>query len=82
MKMRLSAKITVLAAALLSLSFQLMRAQEGESFLRNLQGRDTALVGDRLRYGASLGAVEEGTSFALPDLQAASNDSVTVLSPW
>ncbi len=53
-------------------------------FLRHLQKRDSVLVGDRVRYGVKLEKVEDGTTFLMPDISAASmaGDSIAVSGGW
>ncbi|MBR1873024.1 MAG: hypothetical protein IJ795_07450 [Bacteroidales bacterium] len=52
------------------------------SFLRQMQKRDSVLIGDQLQYGVLLEDVTEGTSFMLPDLSKGLRDSVEVLGGW
>lgn len=52
------------------------------SFLRQLQERDSVLIGDQVLYGVSLENVEEGTAFMLPDLSKGIMDSVEVVREW
>lgn len=52
------------------------------AFLRQLQERDSVLIGDRLQYGAYLENVEEGTEFSLPEMSSSLSDSVEVLTQW
>lgn len=54
----------------------------GETFLEQLQKRDSVLVADQLKYGFKLSGVKEGTMFGLPDLSHGICDSVEVLSGW
>lgn len=53
-----------------------------DSFLEQVQKRDSILIADQLRYGFHLKKVSEGTQFALPDFSKGFMDSVEVVSPW
>lgn len=52
------------------------------SFLRQLQKRDSVLIGDQLQYGVLLRDVKEGTRFAFPDYQGHLTDSVETVGSW
>ena len=54
----------------------------GDAVLQQLQKRDSILIADQLRYSVTLKDLEKGTGIALPDLQGASNDTLTVVSGW
>lgn len=54
----------------------------GQTFLRQLQQRDSILVADQLEYGVRLDKVEPGTSIALPDFSEASNDTLVLVRNW
>ena len=54
----------------------------GEAFLRPLQKRDSILVADHLEYGFQLDSVQRGTVLALPDFEALSNDTLTLVRGW
>ena len=54
----------------------------GDAVLHQLQKRDSILIADQLRYSVTLKDLEKGTGIALPDLQGASNDTLTVVSGW
>lgn len=51
------------------------------SFLRQLQKRDSVLIGDQLEYGMRLDNIAEGTMFRLPDFTQGFMDSVEVVNP-
>jgi len=52
------------------------------SFLRQLQKRDSVLIGDQLSYGVALKDVTPGTEFLLPDWSKSFRDSLEVVKPW
>ena len=54
----------------------------GKAFLEPLQKRDSALVADQFEYGVSLKDVAPGTVIGLPDFEAASNDTLSVVRGW
>ena len=60
--------------ALMLLSFAAI-AQKGEivyqkgAFLKQLQERDSVLIADQVLYGFDLKGVDEGTSFAFPQVK-------------
>lgn len=54
----------------------------GDTFLEQLQKRDTVLIADQLRYGFRLSGVKAGTELGLPDLSGGVHDSVDVVSGW
>ncbi|MBO4475452.1 MAG: hypothetical protein J5737_01840 [Bacteroidales bacterium] len=54
----------------------------GDAALVQLQKRDSILIADQLRYGIRLEGLREGDVFALPDISAMSNDTLTVLGSW
>ena len=61
-----------------------MLIQSGDSFLEQLQERDSVLIGDQLRYGFHLKDVSEGTGFMPADFSKGfmRGDSVEVVGPW
>ena len=86
--MFLRLKYSVMTGTVLMLSAAAVAAQDAGStameglFLENLQGRDSVLVADQLRYGFSIGDVEEGTAFGFPDWSENFCEGVEVISPW
>jgi len=78
-------KILSFAAFLMAFVF-MAEASDKEplegSFLRQLQKRDSVLVGDQLQYGVLLKDVEDGTRFAFPEYDGYLRDSVMVLEDW
>lgn len=52
------------------------------SYLRQLQERDSVLIGDQLLYGFRLEGVKEGTPVALPDYSRGFRDSVEIVRGW
>ena len=54
----------------------------GDAFLKQLQQRDSILIADQLEYGFRLEGLKDGTAIALPDLEAASNDTLMVVRGW
>ena len=52
------------------------------AYLRQLQERDSILIGDQLVYGFRLEGLEEGTAVALPDFSKGFRDSVEVVRGW
>ena len=52
------------------------------SFLRQLQERDSILIGDQLLYGFRVEGLPAGTRIALPDFSNGFRDSVLVVRGW
>lgn len=52
------------------------------SYLRQLQERDSVLIGDQLAYGFRLEGLKDGTPVALPDFSRGFRDSVVVVRGW
>lgn len=75
--------ITIFAAlAALTLSAQSM-VPAGETYVRQLQQRDSILIADQLEYGFELDGIQASDSFALPDYsQEKFMDSVEVVRSW
>lgn len=75
--------ITIFAAlAALTLSAQSV-VPAGETYVRQLQQRDSILIADQLEYGFELDGIQASDSFALPDFsQEKFMDSVEVVRSW
>ncbi|MCQ2165700.1 MAG: hypothetical protein MJZ04_11105 [Bacteroidales bacterium] len=75
--------ITIFAAlAALTLSAQSI-VPAGETYVRQLQQRDSILIADQLEYGFELDGIQASDSFALPDFsQEKFMDSVEVVRSW
>lgn len=72
--------LSVFAALLFLLP---LSAQEKESFLRQLQKRDSILIADQLVYGVTLEGVKEGTVLALPEYEKDQlTEGVEIVKPW
>lgn len=54
----------------------------GQTFLRQLQPRDSVLIADQVEYGFRLDDIRQGTVIALPDFSEASNDTLTLVRNW
>ncbi|MGN1046405.1 MAG: hypothetical protein ACI4QG_04850 [Candidatus Cryptobacteroides sp.] len=54
----------------------------GQSFLENLQKRDSVLIADQVLYGCELKDVEEGTLLGFPEVKQEENASLLVLGEW
>lgn len=54
----------------------------GQTFLRQLQQRDSILIADQLEYGIRLDDVTEEISFSLPDFSKVSNDTLMLVRNW
>lgn len=54
----------------------------GQSFLRQLQPRDSILIADQVEYGFVLDSVRTGTAIALPEVKDMSNDTLTLVRGW
>ena len=52
------------------------------SFLRQLQERDSILIGDQLEYGFKVEGLPLGTRIALPDFSQGFRDSIVVVRGW
>ena len=61
-----------------------MVIKSDDSFLQQLQPRDSVLIGDQLRYGFHLKDVQQGTGFMTADFSKGfmPGDSVEVVGPW
>lgn len=55
---------------------------KGPAMLNQLQKRDSILVADQVEYGFALDSVQASTVFHLPDIEGASNDTLTVVRGW
>ena len=73
--------------ALMLLSFAAI-AQKGEivyqkgAFLKQLQERDSVLIADQVLYGFELKGVDEGTSFAFPQVKDTLMEGVEIVGSW
>ena len=82
--------LSVFAAVLLPLSlfgqtdYKGMIIRSEDSFLEQLQPRDSILIGDQLRYGFHLKDVPQGTGFMPADYSKGfmPGDSVQIVRPW
>ena len=82
--------VCCLAAVSATADPQAGRAAEGESgpvfrdgsYLRQLQERDSVLIGDQLLYGFRLEGLKDGTPVALPDYSRGFRDSVEIVRGW
>lgn len=54
----------------------------GQSFLRQLQPRDSVLVADQVKYGFRLDGVDTKTVLGLPDYTGSSGDSLVLVRGW
>ncbi len=52
----------------------------GESFLNQLQERDSILIADQVEYGFMLEGVREGTLFGLPAMEIEKDSPLTIIS--
>ena len=68
--------LTIILAALLDI------VPAGDAVIEQLQKRDSILIADQLRYSITVSGLQQGDGIALPDLGAASNDTLTVLGGW
>ena len=68
--------LTIILAALLDI------VPAGDAAIAQLQKRDSILIADQLLYSVTVSGLEQGDDIALPDLQPASNDTLTVLGGW
>ena len=68
--------LTLILAAVLDI------VPAGQTFLRQLQPRDSILIADQLEYGFQLDSVPEGTAVALPDFSPMSGDTLTLVRGW
>ena len=73
-----------LSAQVLSGPVKGLVIQSEDSFLEQLQPRDSVLIGDQLRYGFHLKDVQQGTGFMPADFSKGfmPGDSVEVIGPW
>ncbi len=56
------------------------RIRMGESFISQLQERDSILIADQLEYGFMLEGVSEGTVFGLPTMEIEKDSPLTIIS--
>lgn len=54
----------------------------GETYLKQLQPRDSILVADQLEYGMVLQQVKPGTALQLPELEKVFNDTLSLVRGW
>lgn len=54
----------------------------GQSYLKQLQPRDSILIADQLEYGVELQDVKEGTELALQDYAPFMKDTLTLVRSW
>lgn len=54
----------------------------GQSYLKQLQPRDSILIADQLEYGVELQDVKEGTELALQDYAPYMKDTLTLVRSW
>ncbi|MBO4446638.1 MAG: hypothetical protein J5764_00760 [Bacteroidales bacterium] len=54
----------------------------GKAYVKQLQPRDSVLIADQLEYGFQLDSVGPSTALFLPDFNAASNDTLTLVRGW
>jgi hypothetical protein len=52
------------------------------AFLKQLQERDSVLIADQVLYGFDLKGVEEGTSFAFPQVKDTLMEGVEIVGAW
>ncbi|MBQ9184692.1 MAG: hypothetical protein IJ151_02325 [Bacteroidales bacterium] len=73
----------ILAVILTLLPLLPSGAQEKETFLRQLQKRDSVLIADQLVYGATLEGITEGAALVLPEYDKAQlTEGVEIVKPW
>lgn len=68
--------LTIMLASILGI------VPAGQTFLRQLQPRDSILIADQLEYGFRLDDVDPGTGIGLQDLSSASNDTLVLVRSW
>ncbi|MBP5334685.1 MAG: hypothetical protein J6Y61_02735 [Bacteroidales bacterium] len=71
--MRLLLAIYVLAAGIIP---------SGQSYLKQLQQRDSILIADQLEYGVEINGVAAGTTLAFQDYTRAFTDTLTLVRNW
>ncbi len=71
--MRLLLAIYVLAAGIIP---------SGQSYLKQLQQRDSILIADQLEYGVELNGVEASATLAFQDYTKAFTDTLTLVRNW
>lgn len=85
MKKRIFIRILLWTAAVMA---TVSAMAEGErpfrdgAYLRQLQERDSVLIGDQLAYGFRLEGLAEGTPFALQDFSQGFLDGVVIVRDW
>ena len=71
--MRLLLAIYVFAAGIIP---------SGQSYLKQLQQRDSILIADQLEYGVELNQVSEGTTLVFQDYSKVFTDTLTLVRNW
>ncbi len=54
----------------------------GNAALTQIQKRDSILIADQLRYGVTLEGLRDGDTFALPQIQQFSGDTLAIIGDW
>lgn len=68
--------VTILLVSLLEI------IPSGQTFLRQLQPRDSILVADQIEYGVRIDGVAPGTVIGLPDIKSVANDTLVLVREW
>ena len=76
--------LTYILTVLLSVaaSAQGKMIQMGQTFVQPLQERDSVLIADQIFYGFELEKVEEGTSFAFPQVKDTLMTNIRIVGQW
>jgi len=82
MKIKYLLLLTVLLAIPAAASAEGRRIPGGETFLEQLQPRDSVLIADQLRYGIELKDIEEGTPISLPEFKQDDSSPLRILNSW
>ena len=82
MKIKYLLLLTVLLAIPAAASAEGRRIPGGETFLEQLQPRDSVLIADQLRYGIELKDIEEGTPISLPEFKQDDSSPLRILDSW
>lgn len=73
-------RLSLILLASCLLSALCLRAQD--SFVEQLQKRDSILIADQLRYGIDLPGIEQGSALGLPQIKDTIMRDILVVEPW
>ena len=73
----------IITAIVTLLALMPVKAQDKDAFLRQQQKRDSVLIADQFKYGATLEGVKEGTVLQLPEYDKNQlTEGIEIVKPW